>query len=296
MATRIYDRVAQRYDEDWSGIYASARSQCMQQIGTHFCAQNRPQDTVDLGVGTGNSLHDLNRVLALGKCTGFDLSAGMLERSRAKLNGDVQLVCADALDAADHLQPGSTDLVLCHFLLSFVDAQQLLQVAHRLLRPGGVLSLMTSTHNSLKELHSGRFRRSGKLLGVQRSLQKAHTPGNHAQCLETLRANGFEIAQQHLHRQAVRFETFDDVRNWALYSGWAAGELDDVTGLRIAGLRALFALARVFMHPLYPIDAVSEISIVLAQKPLEPLVSPEYLPRFDRPTAAAMTSCPAERR
>lgn len=279
MATRVYDRVARRYDEDWSGIYASARAQCMQQIGAHFCDRNYPRQTVDLGVGTGNSLLDLNGILDPGNCTGFDLSAGMLERAQTKLDGDVRLIRADALDAPEHLRPGSTDLVLCHFLLSFVDAARLLKVAYGLLRPGGVLSLMTSTRGSLRELHSGRFRRSGQLLGIERSLQKAHTPANHAQCLEMLRAHGFEIARQHLHRQAVRYENFDDVRSWALYSGWAAGELDDVTGLRIAGLRALFALARVFMHPLYPIDAVSEISIVLAQKPLESLVAPVSTPR-----------------
>jgi len=286
MATRVYNRVARRYDEDWSGIYASARSRCMQQISTHFCDQKRPLDTVDLGVGTGNSLRDLGQVVSLGQCTGFDLSSGMLEQASAKLRDDAMLVCADARDAVDHLQSGSSDLVLCHFLLSFVDPRQLLQVAHKLLRPGGMLSLVTSTRGSLRELHSGRFRRSGKLLGVRRSLQKAYTPGNHEQCLETLRAHGFDIVKQQLNRQNVRYESFDDVRNWALNSGWAAGALDGAIGLRIAGFRAIFALARVFMHPLYPIDAVSEISIVLAQKPPRRRTGANHRPRLDRPAAS----------
>lgn len=175
---------------------------------------------------------------------------------------------------------------MCHFLLSFVDARHLLQVAHKLLRHGGMLSLVTSTRCSLRELHSGRFRGTGKLLGIRRSLQKTCTPDNHGHCLEILHTHGFDVIQHYLHRQAVRYESFDDVRNWALNSGWAAGELDDAIGLRIAGFSALFALVRVLMHPLYPIDAVSEISIVLAQKLPRPRASADYRPRLHRPAEA----------
>jgi len=269
MATRVYDRVAQCYDEDWGGIYTAARACYVEQIYRASKCRSLPLDTVDLGIGTGNLLLDLERRLPLGKCIGFDLSRGMLRQARNKLGEKVELLREDALLAARRLPAESVDLVLCHFLLSFVAAEPLLDEAYRLLRPGGLFSLATSTQRSLGELHNGRFSRTGRLLGVQRELHKASTPADHQQCLELLRARGFTIIEDRSQRRQVHFESFNDVRDWALNSGWVAASLDDPFGIRIAIATAIFALARITMHPLYPIEAHSEISIVLARKPLE---------------------------
>lgn len=267
MVNRLYDRVAKRYDDDWSGLYASARRYCIEQISRQLDRRERPIDTLDFGIGTGNSLHELRDNITLGRCAGFDLSAGMLDQAADKLASNVQLIQGNAIEAADYLPPGSMDLVLCHFILSFVDADRLFETAFEMLRPGAVLSLATSTRRSLQETYSGRFSRAARILGVQRALSAASTPANHDHCLEILQAHGFEIVDNHLHRQAVSFTRFEDVRSWALDSGWAASLLGDKTGLRIALGSAAFGLAKIFMHPFYPVDAVSEISIVLARKP-----------------------------
>ena len=267
MVARLYDRVANRYDADWGGIYAAARTCCVEQIARAAGHRARALDTVDLGVGTGNSLRDLEKRIALGKCTGLDLSPGMLRQAARKLGDRVELLRRSALEAGDCLPAGSADLVMCHFLLSFVAPEPLLDEAYRLLSPGGMVSLATSTHGSLRELHDGRFRLTGKLFGVRRALRRATTPVDHRHCLALLRERGFDIVDDHLQQRQLRFESFADVRDWALNSGWAASYLDDPLGLRIAFGTAVFGLARVFMHPLYPIEACSEISLVLARKP-----------------------------
>jgi len=266
MVSRIYNRVADRYDEDWSGLYAGARKLCLGQIVEHASELDHP-DTVDLGIGTGNSLEELRALLPLGKCTGLDVSSGMLERSANKLADSARLLKANAVDADRFLPPASVDLLLCHFLLSFVDADQLYRTAHRLLRPGGLMSLATSTRGSLRETYSGRFSRAARLIGVQRAVNTASTPADHDDCLATLRRHGFEIVAERLHRQAVVYENFADVRDWALNSGWAASVLDDRIGLRIAAGTAVFGLAKLLLHPFYPVHASAEFSIVLARKP-----------------------------
>lgn len=267
MVARVYDRVAVRYDEDWAGLYAAARACSVEQIQRACQQREQPVDAVEFGVGTGNSLLDLEQFLSFGKCIGFDLSSGMLRQAEGKLGGRVELLHEDALRGARKLPPNSADLVLSHFLLSFVAAQPLLDAAYRVLRPGGLLSLATSTRQSLRELYSGRFSCTGRLLGVRRALHKANTPADHRQCLELLRNSGFEIVTDCSQRRRVVFESFTDVRDWALNSGWAASSLDDWFELRIAVITAFFTLARVIMYPLYPIEAHSEISIVLARKP-----------------------------
>ena len=269
LAKGTYDRVAEKYDQDWSGIYSQARAHCVEQITDQLAIQRHPPESVDLGIGTGNAFRDLGREIELGQCVGFDLSREMLALARGKLNGNVRLIRADALEAPRFLSPGSQDLVLCHFILSFMDTRRLLKTAFDLLRPGGIVSLATSTQRSLIEMHSGRFSRSGKLLGVKELLHKVNTPTDHRQCLKTLEAQGFEILDDRLHRQSVSFASFQDVHDWAVDSGWVVSALDDYLGMRQTVGRVVFTLGKVFLHPLYPIEAVNEVSVVLARKPLE---------------------------
>jgi ubiquinone/menaquinone biosynthesis C-methylase UbiE len=267
VVSRVYDRVAALYDDDWSGLYATARIHCINQIASHLDQLDSPLDTVDFGIGTGNALRELQQRVPLGDCTGFDISRGMLTQAAKKLNGEVKLIHDDAASADLYLSEESLDLALCHFLLSFVSAHRALDMAHSLLRPGGMLSLATSTQGSLSELHNIHYPRVSRLVGVQRSLRKANTPLNHRQCLELLETHGFEIVAEHLQRQPVCFESFADVRCWALDSGWAASFLDGPLGIRKLWGRLAFALAECLFHPFYPIEATNEISIVLARKP-----------------------------
>lgn len=266
MLSRVYDEVADHYDEDWSGLYAAARACCINQITRQAGDLGDPPDTVDLGIGTGNALRDLQQCMPLGICTGFDISGRMLARSALKLDKNVQLIHDDAFAAGSYLRAQSLDLVLCHFLLSFMQVERVLDVAHRLLRPGGYISLATSTQGSLSELHSVHFPRISRLVGIQSALRGVNTPRNHRQCLELLQTQGFEIVEEHLHRQPVCFAGFDDVRCWAVDSGWAASFLDDPMGLRKHWARVAFALAELFIHPFYPVEATNEISVVLARK------------------------------
>ena len=121
----------------------------------------------------------------------------------------------------------------------------------------------------MAELYSGRFERYGRWLGVQRSLDRLSNPPTHDACCRMLESAGYRIADSQSLRQAVCFRSFDDVRAWAVDSGWLVNGRDKHIGWRIAGGRALFQVGELLLHPLYPIHATSEMSIVLAQKPVD---------------------------
>lgn len=263
-----YDKVAERYDDDWSGLYTTARKHAIEQISQQHAISRRAVDTIDLGIGTGNTLVDLRDRIRLGQCTGLDLSQGMLDRAARKLDGSVRLIRDDALRAPAHVEVRSQDLVLCHFILSFFDVDRLLVTAFELLRPGGYLSVATSTRSSMSEIHQGRFKRVSRLLGIGRSLEKSSNPADHGDCLNKIAAAGFEIVSACAHRQPICYRSFRDVEAWGVDSGWLVNTHDARLGLRIAGGRLLFAMAQALMLPPYPIHATSEISIVLARKPL----------------------------
>lgn len=268
MVSKVYDRVANRYDNDWSGIYATSRAHCIRQIVRYFESDRHSIDAVDFAIGTGNAFYDLRQHFQLGNCTGFDISGGMLSLAAGKLSQDVHLIQQDAIHAAEYVPHESMDLAMSHFLLNFVELDQLLGTSLKLLRPGGVLSLVTSTQQSLAELHTERFPKTARLLGAKRSLKQMSTPETHQQCLEKLQEKGFEIVEQKLWRQPVSFESFDDIRSWAVDSGWMVSSLDRKLGLRIALGRVMVGLLERSMHPFYPLEGSTEISIVLARKPV----------------------------
>lgn len=267
MVSQIYDRVAERYDGDWANIYSTSRAHCIRQIVKHFGNERRSIDAMDFAVGTGNAFSDLRHHFNLGNCTGFDISGGMLSLAERKLSQQVTLLKQDAKKAVDFVKPESVDLAMSHFLLNFVEADHLLESSLKLLRPGGVLSLITSTQQSLSELHSGRFRHAGRILGVRNSLNKMSTPKDHQSCLNKLQQHGFEIIEETVHCQKLSFNSFADVRSWAVDSGWMVSSMDNKLGLRIALGRLILGILEISMHPLYPLQASTEISVVLARKP-----------------------------
>lgn len=266
MVSHAYDRIADSYDDDWCGLYAESRRRAVAQIVAALADAADPKIT-DLAVGTGNTLGSLYQRLSLGTATGFDVSTGMLGKAREKLPQRAQLIHDSAANAENYLGPASQDVMLCHFLLRYLEPQVVLPTAYRLLKPGGYFSLVTTTQRSLIEAYTGRFAKIEPLLGVRRQLAKGGNPLDHAQGMEMLERYGFELVADNLYREVVVFRSFDDVRAWAFESGWAVEVVDGRMSVRIAFLRIAIALAEIFMHPLYPLDATNEISILLARKP-----------------------------
>jgi hypothetical protein len=64
----------------------------------------------------------------------------------------------------------------------------------RLLRPGGLLSIATCTHEAMASVHRKDFPRLSRWLGIQASqAEDAFTPVDHSAPLQYLHGNGFEI-------------------------------------------------------------------------------------------------------
>ena len=100
-------------------------------------------DIVDLGCGTGRWLEALKGAGAR-SLLGVDLSPEMLGLARPKLGSEAKIVCADCADAP--LGVASSDLLLCNFVLSYVeDARQFFEMVSKVLRPGGSL-FVTDVH------------------------------------------------------------------------------------------------------------------------------------------------------
>lgn len=107
---------------------------------------------LDIACGTGAMLLEIAQASPAAQLAGVDLSTGMLEVARERLDGRAELTKADAtvLPYGD----GSFDVITCnHAFHHFPDPVAALREWHRVLRPGGALIIGENRRPALKRLY-----------------------------------------------------------------------------------------------------------------------------------------------
>ncbi|MCB0155368.1 MAG: class I SAM-dependent methyltransferase [Anaerolineae bacterium] len=134
LPTVNYDTVAPTYDQRLQGgTYLAEVATALQALA----GQVQAQRVLDLGCGTGRSLQSVWAELAR---FGLDLSSGMLAQAQ-RLEPDYRLVQASA--PRPPFAPHSFDLIFCaHAFHHFPHKPQVVEMAYRLLRPGGALAIV----------------------------------------------------------------------------------------------------------------------------------------------------------
>lgn len=117
---------------------------------------------MDIGCGTGRWLEKL-RAANPKSMLGVDSSAEMLDRARAKLGARATLIEGDC--SSVQFRPESADLILCSFLVGYVeDAPALLHRLAAALRPGGSIFVSEIHPGTARTLDWRRnFRANGEL-------------------------------------------------------------------------------------------------------------------------------------
>ncbi|MFJ5834201.1 class I SAM-dependent methyltransferase [Streptomyces sp. NPDC093089] len=138
-----FDHASSSYDLMTSASpgYAAHLRRSARRLG--LPAQGAGLTLLDLGCGTGTSTEALLRAAPLATVIGVDASAGMLARARAKpWPANVSFVHAPVEDMSEVDAGGPYDAVFAAYLLRNVaDPEAVLRAVHRLLRPGGRLSV-----------------------------------------------------------------------------------------------------------------------------------------------------------
>ena len=269
----VYDGVAHTYDSDFFNLYERAHTGVIDQVRAYLGrmganAEYCVGDALDLAGGTGQFWHRLQAHLNWSSLTLNDASVSMLSCARKKLPQGTMFIQGDSRNIVDRVASQSKDLVTSHFLFSFLDRKTVYRAANSLLKPGGLFSIATTTQRDLRALYTGRFEKTGKILRVERYLNRACTPRDHATLGQELEAFGFELVEQTHLTPPFEFLCFEDVRAWALESGWAASYFERFPKLKLALTTGALKIAEKLMHPLYPVVANSDMSLYLVRKPL----------------------------
>lgn len=249
MTRHIHEYVSRGYDSG-SDIIRTKNYAALELVARHLPRRAAgPLRVIDLGVGDGAFLRLLNALGGEFHYTGVDIAQSMLD-----LAGDAMPLTAirSRVDDVDrHTQPRSYDLVVAHFILAYVGLDTVLAQARRLLAPGGMLSLVTSTNESaaallaqVRRLQASRH--PGKLAlswAVRRGLSRTHTPDSLGHIRQRLAAHRLHLIDHRRLEAHIQIDDPDEAFRWAVDHGWCVNALDYplpmplLTAIARAGLR-----------------------------------------------------------
>jgi SAM-dependent methyltransferase len=197
---RLYDEhVAPGYDAERFGLLTKGRRAALDQLRHGWNGGGAPQ----------------------ARLVGVDLSRAMLDVTMAKLP-EAELLQDDAGHVRQHLPDGSVDLVLLHFVTTYLDVPTVLDDIAAVLRPGGLLSLVSSTYEAFPAVGA----LAAQLLGddLLRALNPAPADGDELE--RAVRGAGLEVLDRRPFTAEVRFDSVTDLWEWGMTSGFFTHVLD----------------------------------------------------------------------
>lgn len=225
-----HEFVSRTYDPD-NSIYRSARESAFGQI-EEFLAQRKDQKTriIEFGIGPGELLSRVAKLEGDFDFTGVDLSEGMLKRAAEKV--PLRTIQCSATEIGPHVEGEKFDLIIVHFLLAYVNLAEFLKVASPLLAEGGVISIVTSTNETLTDPESGISTLIGKMKTakhplrrwaaglIENGIQQTTTPDDIAQIKSAIEPHGLQIRNRTQGRFPMQLDNGKDAYEHCVEDGW----------------------------------------------------------------------------
>lgn len=254
---RLYDEhIADHYDDDRYGLLEGGRTLALQQLARRVAAlpPNGARRVVDLALGTGASLLGAHALLPAASLHGIDISSRMLEVARARIV-DVHAILDDAANVGRHFERGTVDVALMHFLTTYIDGRQVVADVARTLRPGGLLSIASTTWAAFPTLQT--------LLGhlvppdEQRAINPA--PASADVVAGFLTAAGLEVVERGEFSASVSFASFDELHHFGLHSGFFTHIIEALSDEVIDMARQI--------EGVFPFEDTYKAAVLLARAP-----------------------------
>ena len=262
----FYNQIATTFDSDTYDLYAKSHKISLDQITRNLKSASQ---ILDLCVGTGNFALQLSQHVEIGKFSGIDISQGMIDIAKKKLPFTWRAIVDSASSALDHLAPSSQDLILSHYLYDYIPPNELIPLCYKLLKPGGWLSIITTTKQQYdasfhQEINKSKF--LARYLKVRSNIQKATTVDSHQSHIELLKRNGFVVKESDELMVPLRIQNGKEIWNLLYDSGWMVRAVSGYSSLKLNLLKQGVRLLQMPLLNVYPLQFKFHGSLMLVQK------------------------------
>lgn len=269
----VYDQISLTYDQDCHDLVGGAQDKSLHLLHKHINGVSQ-LSIADIAVGTGSSFLKLEHILkdknAQISWHGNDISPAMLERAKERVPFPFTPSCETAENLYRIIPESSQDIILAHFLYSYVDIPIVMQNAYRALKPGGLYCSLTSTEDSFYTIRTKARKltsRLPKFLQYDEHYKNWQVPKSHQHHQDVLQELGFKITDADEYKHSFSLDTLKDWESLAIDQGWGAHFLMESEWVgKVVFLAS--KLLQTFSPSWWKIQDDIQASIVIAQKPL----------------------------
>lgn len=225
---RLYNKTAVEYQSQSTGIHNNSMAVALKQLeeSGHFDLKRR--SVVDLGVGTGAFLKRYADTKQGSELTGVDVSREML--AIASNSVPMRTIHSSIHEIDQHLSAHQFDLVVAHFISSFVGMDMLIEKARYLLVPGGLISISTTTGESFSHNQEAFYNKKScnplmyffkKMLN--RAIKNNPVPNNIEDIKAMCEQHGLAMVGRCRSAHPINLRSSDDMVKYAIDDGWFVG-------------------------------------------------------------------------
>lgn len=234
----LYNQIAEHYDAaDQFGAITQSHQCAMQQImlqaefshsanNSSIAEKLSSAQILDMGVGDGAFLAKLHQKFPLAHYTGIDVSAEMLRRAQANI--PFTAIEASAINAREHLNKNSQDLVLAHFINAYIPIDSLLEQASYVTKKDGYFSFITTTYDAFPEAQKAlsKFIQKNTLVSrivahyYQSITEKTTVAQNQELLLNAFPKHQFKIIKHQRLEIPIEIHNIDEFANFGIEGAW----------------------------------------------------------------------------
>ncbi len=264
-----FDKIATVYRRISSNIYDPAVTASFKQIQHHVTHPENVSSILDLGCGDGSTLKKIKPQFPNATLTGVDISKSML--AEAHTNVTLKTVLSDITRIGDVLPKNDFDLILSHFVLGYIDLITLLNKAAPLLKPHGLISLITNSESSFSGIKQmarqscSKFKPMKKLIDyiIQKGVKNSKNKIEWETLGPVFAAHNFNLLSLETLDISCEFATATDLFNYIFYGSWGIGELKSYIPLRFYRLFYTTILNQLITFPFHD---TARVTIVLLKR------------------------------
>ncbi len=275
--------VAEYFDADPVNIFDNSHTMLMELLSNVYnrSAYNNFGTLVDLGCGTGNMLLRVLEKFPFQNIYGLDLSQQMLDIAKGKIY-NLHSICDSAYNVQKYFN-NNIDLMVISFIFAYVDYKKIIRDSNKLLRDGGIYSIIYCTEESFQLLKKIAVKKDAPIFDVtlkvicflfNLNLKKidddfaSRIPQDTNAIVQEIEQNNGKVLETKEVRIKISLKNWQEVWKFIHDSGWFIGALKQykINKFKAFIIFSLLKIFRVLKSTAGKFEDEMVVAIIIAKK------------------------------